>query len=197
MRRRWNQPAQLSTISSGACSLIETAMQRCELHGHGWQQQPPLPVTGVADGCLGKSARSAIRSIAAGHNLRFPESAAVAPARIVICTTPAQVRQALQSAVHDGVRPTVRSGGHCYENFYGKQSRRCPARSVTAEYRGLIQSTGEYCVPPGAVLGDIYQSLYKREGLTLPGGTCYSVGAGGHISGGGLWLALAAARPHL
>ena len=52
-----------------------------------------------------------------GHNLRFPESASVAPARIVICSTPAEARIALQKAVHDGVRPTIRSGGHCYENF--------------------------------------------------------------------------------
>jgi len=52
-----------------------------------------------------------------GHNLRFPENVSMGPARIIVCTTPADVHRALQTAVHDGIRPTVRSGGHCYENF--------------------------------------------------------------------------------
>jgi FAD/FMN-containing dehydrogenase len=120
-----------------------------------------------------------------GHNLRFPENAAVAPGRIAICTTPAQVRQALQSAVHDGVRPTVRSGGHCYENFSANNPGGVLLDLSLLNTVDFDPSTDEYCVAPGAVLGDIYQSFYKRYGLTLPGGSCYSVGAGGHISGGG------------
>jgi FAD/FMN-containing dehydrogenase len=30
-----------------------------------------------------------------------------------------------------------------------------------------------------------YVALYKESGKTIPGGSCYSVGAGGHICGGG------------
>jgi FAD/FMN-containing dehydrogenase len=120
-----------------------------------------------------------------GHNLRFPESAAIAPARIVICTTSAHVKQALQDAIHDGIRPTIRSGGHCYENFTVNNPGGVllDLSLLNAETRD--PGTGEHCVQPGVVLGDIYQALYKRSGVTLPGGNCYSVGAGGHISGGG------------
>lgn len=120
-----------------------------------------------------------------GHNLRFPESAAVAPARIVICATSAQVKQALQDAIHDGIRPTVRSGGHCYENFTANNPGGVLLDLSLLNAEGRDPATGEYCVRPGAALGDIYQALYKQSGVTLPGGTCYSVGAGGHISGGG------------
>src|SRR6201997_2326751 len=120
-----------------------------------------------------------------GHNLRFPESAAVAPARIVICTTSAQVKQVLQEAIHDGIRPTVRSGGHCYENFTVNNPGGVLIDLSLLNAEGRDPATGEYCVLPGAVLGDIYQAFYKRNGVTLPGGNCYSVGAGGHISGGG------------
>lgn len=125
------------------------------------------------------------QSLLRGHNLRFPENASVAPARILVCATPAEVRQALQNAVHDGVRPTVRSGGHCYENFTANNPAGVLIDLSLLNSVDFDASTGEYCVAPGAVLGDVYQSLYKRFGLTLPAGSCYSVGAGGHISGGG------------
>jgi FAD/FMN-containing dehydrogenase len=120
-----------------------------------------------------------------GHNLRFPEIASMSPARIVVCTTPADAHRALQTAVHDGVRPTVRSGGHCYENFAVNNPGGVLLDLSQLNTVDLDPRTGEYCVAPGSVLGDVYQSLYKRYGLTLPGGSCYSVGAGGHISGGG------------
>jgi FAD/FMN-containing dehydrogenase len=34
----------------------------------------------------------------------------------------------------------------------------------------------------------VYEDLYKRYGVTLPGGSCYSVGVGGHVAGGGYGL---------
>ena len=123
-----------------------------------------------------------------GHNLRFPENVSMGPARIIVCTTPADVHRALQTAVHDGIRPTVRSGGHCYENFSANNPGGVLLDLSQLNIVDLDPRTGEYCVAPGAVLGDVYQSLYKRYGLTLPAGSCYSVGAGGHISGGGYGL---------
>ncbi|MFP3663308.1 FAD-binding protein, partial [Burkholderia sp. SIMBA_043] len=35
---------------------------------------------------------------------------------------------------------------------------------------------------------DGYLDLYKTANRTLPGGSCYSVGSGGHIVGGGYGL---------
>ena len=42
-----------------------------------------------------------------------------------------------------------------------------------------------YRISPGQQLGEAYIDLYKRHGVTIPGGSCYNVGAGGHITGGG------------
>ena len=42
-----------------------------------------------------------------------------------------------------------------------------------------------YRISPGQQLGEAYIDLYKRQGVTIPGGSCYNVGAGGHITGGG------------
>src|SRR5260370_28267714 len=43
----------------------------------------------------------------------------------------------------------------------------------------------KYRIAAGASLGEVYTDLFKRYNVTLPGGTCGSVGAGGHITGGG------------
>jgi FAD/FMN-containing dehydrogenase len=51
------------------------------------------------------------------RNLRWDGNAAEAVAEIELCETSEQVAEALQRAVNAGMRPTVRSGGHCYEDF--------------------------------------------------------------------------------
>lgn len=45
-----------------------------------------------------------------------------------------------------------------------------------------------FAVEPGARLLNVYEKLFKGWGVTIPGGICYSVGAGGHIAGGGYGL---------
>jgi len=110
------------------------------------------------------------------------------PRYVELCRDPADVREAVQRAVDAGLRITVRGGGHCYEDF------------VSANHGGAIldlapmdgvhrdDRTGAYCVEGGATLWSVYTQLYKRFGVTLPAGSCYSVGAGGHITGAGYGL---------
>ena len=43
-----------------------------------------------------------------------------------------------------------------------------------------------FAIEPGATLGQIYRTLYYGWGVTIPGGVCPAVGAGGHIVGGGV-----------
>jgi FAD/FMN-containing dehydrogenase len=52
-----------------------------------------------------------------GHNLRFPSTDAEAAGRILICRDAEECAAALQHVVSAGLRPTVRSGGDCYEDF--------------------------------------------------------------------------------
>lgn len=51
-----------------------------------------------------------------GFNQRWPSDGADASA-IYVCRSVDDAQQALQHAVAAGLRPTIRSGGHCYEGF--------------------------------------------------------------------------------
>ncbi|MFB7665503.1 FAD-dependent oxidoreductase [Kitasatospora sp. NPDC056138] len=114
------------------------------------------------------------------------------PDRIVVAATTDDVVDALRRHLADPGRPqrriAVRSGGHCYENF------------VSAEDVGVIIDVSQlsgvhydremeaYCIEAGATNWHSTTHLYRPTGLALPGGSCYSVGLGGHISGGGYGL---------
>ncbi|AKZ24954.1 FAD-dependent oxidoreductase [Ralstonia pseudosolanacearum] len=122
-----------------------------------------------------------------GFNLRWPSSDAQAAGRIALCEKTDEVAPALQRIIDTGMRPTVRSGGHCYEDFVSNNPG-----GVIVDLSLLnapeVRADGAVRVPAGMQNWNGALELYKRHGVTLPGGSCYSVGAGGHISGGGYGL---------
>lgn len=107
------------------------------------------------------------------------------PRLIARCFTSEGVRLALEQALVQGWSPiTVRSGGHCFEDF------------VTGNHGGLLIdvsplqtiekiSTSLYRIGTGCTLGQIYSTLDARWGVVIPGGSCPSVGVAGHALGGG------------
>lgn len=122
-----------------------------------------------------------------GRNARFPHVDTDAVARIELCETPDDVAAALQRAVEAGLRPTVRSGGHCYEDFAVNNPG---GVLLDVSKLNTVSATpgGGYQVGPGSMLGEVYTGLFQLAGANLPLGSCYTVGAGGHISGGGYGL---------
>jgi FAD/FMN-containing dehydrogenase len=123
-----------------------------------------------------------------GHNARWPISEADSVQRIELCDNTSDIAETLQKIVDAGLRPTVRSGGHCYEDFVSVNPN---GALVDLSMLNSMNATGSgyrYRIDSGVQLGEAYANLYKRYGVTLPGGTCYSVAAGGHISGGGYGL---------
>jgi FAD/FMN-containing dehydrogenase len=123
-----------------------------------------------------------------GNNIRFPATDADAPDRIILCDNAAGIADALQRVVTAGIRPTVRSGGHCYEDFVANNPH---GAIIDVSMHNKVDATspnGPFRIASGAKLGEVYQALYKRYNVTLPAGTCHLVGAGGHISGGGYGL---------
>ncbi|MGW1378378.1 FAD-dependent oxidoreductase [Streptomyces sp. NPDC002446] len=85
-------------------------------------------------------------------------------------------------------RITVRSGGHCYENFVCGDDVGVILDLGQMDRAYLDQDMGAYCVEAGANNWHVATHLYAPFGVALPGGSCYSVAAGGHVSGGGYGL---------
>ncbi|MGC2781555.1 MAG: BBE domain-containing protein [Bradyrhizobium sp.] len=82
----------------------------------------------------------------------------------------------------------VRGGGHCYEDFvFSEQTLALIDVSLLDEI-GFDAQQGVYYAQSGGTNWDLYRRLYWQFGLTLPAGSCYSVGLGGHICGGGYGL---------
>ena len=119
------------------------------------------------------------RSRASG---RWPSPGQEAAA-IALCSTAEDVRVAVEQAVKAGKRPTIISGGHCYENFVldnpgGTIIDVKPMSGVTQD-----PTTKRWKIESGATVGDMYWGMYSKGGVTIPAASCTTVGVGGHISG--------------
>ncbi|MGH3711266.1 MAG: FAD-binding oxidoreductase [Pseudonocardiaceae bacterium] len=98
------------------------------------------------------------------------------------------VIEVVTNAVTNGQLISARSGGHCYENFVCNK-----VVKVIIDVSGLDQISYDdtrklYCVGAGATNWQICTHLFRLCDRVLPGGSCYSVGAGGHICSGGFGL---------
>src|SRR5580698_8846465 len=126
-------------------------------------------------------------SLKTGHNLRWPAEGDEA-SRIFICESTGDIAESLQKIIDTGMRPTIRSGGHCYEDFAVGNPGGAIIDLSLLSGASIPQGSDAYRIEPGTTLWSVYTQLYKRYGVTIPGGTCGTVGAGGHISGGGYGL---------
>ncbi len=126
-----------------------------------------------------------------GFNLRWPAPEQAAQ-RILVCNDAAEAQHALDHALTQQLRPTLRSGGHCYEGFVSNN----PGGVIIdiGNLTGIDTDVGAggrrygFRLASGNQNWDSYLGLYRNTGKTLPGGSCYSVGLGGHICGGGYGL---------
>ena len=85
---------------------------------------------------------------------------------------------------------SIKGGGHCYENYvYNEQIQAIIDLSLMDK---VFEEVDENHCLIGAEAGgtnwSLLKELYRRFGLAIPGGSCYSVGLGGHICGGGYGL---------
>ena len=119
------------------------------------------------------------------HNARYPTMSSESVADIALCQNAGDVAEALQRTVSAGKRPTIRSGGNCYADFYINNPNGTLIDVGLLNHTGNLPHDPRYRIGPGATVGKAYQDLYRLYNVTLPGASCSEVTAGGHITGGG------------
>jgi hypothetical protein len=108
---------------------------------------------------------------------------------VYVPTQPQQVAGCLADALLT-YGPTVKitSGRHSYENFVYNNTTRAVIDMSGVNQLGFDSVRNAYFIDAGCENWTIYRTLLNTHGKTLPAGSCYSVGAGGHITGGGYGL---------
>ncbi len=120
-----------------------------------------------------------------GNNLRWVG----APDKVYLPRDAAEVAACVRKPTGKGRRFTVRSGGHCNEDHVFNSAVRAVVDLGLPRQVEYDPVTGCIAAGPGESLWDVYYELHRRWGTTIPGGSCATVGAGGHIVGGGYgWL---------
>lgn len=108
------------------------------------------------------------------------------PLVIVFCRATQDVVNAVCWARENGVPIRARSGRHSYEGFSSVDGGIVIDLSEMQEV--VIDSAkGIALIQPGCRLLPLYERLWQN-GVTVPGGTCPTVGIGGLVQGGGFGL---------
>lgn len=113
-------------------------------------------------------------------NARFDH---VRPQAVVRCASPDDVAAALRFAKRRRIGVAPRGGGHC---FAGRSSTGGMLVDVSAMSQARVEG-GTVTMGGGTSLGEAYGSLLEH-GLTVPAGSCPSVGVAGLALGGGLGI---------
>ncbi|MET9338097.1 thiamine pyrophosphate-dependent enzyme [Nonomuraea sp. NPDC003804] len=121
------------------------------------------------------------QELTVGYNQRWVGS----PDYVRLVSSTDQVVRAVQEAVDRGKRLSVVSGGHCLAPFVFNSDV-----DVVIDLSGLNGVAFDprrqaFAVEGGARLANVYETLFKKWGVTVPGGMCPTVGIGGHTTGGG------------
>jgi hypothetical protein len=134
----------------------------------------------------GASAAPIILSDQQGFDRRWFASnlqAVYAPTKV------ADVEACVQDALtRYGKNVKVSSGRHCYENFVYNDQTGAVIDMSGLNQVGFDDDKQAYFIDAGCENWTVYRTLLNTHGKTLPAGSCYSVGAGGHITGGGYGL---------
>ncbi|KAK9115169.1 hypothetical protein Syun_021966 [Stephania yunnanensis] len=120
-------------------------------------------------------------------NLRFLSSTTPKPQLIVTPLDDSHVQASVICCRKHGLQLKVRSGGHDYEGL--SYTSDVPFIVVDLVNIGSVDvnvEEGSAWVQAGATLGEVYYKIAeKSRTYGFPGGTCHTVGVGGHFSGGG------------
>lgn len=115
------------------------------------------------------------------RRLYNPAYDGIRPAAVAYCATPADVSACLGFVRSAGVPVTARSGGHSYAGWSTGTGLVIDVSRMSA----VAYANGRATVGAGARLIDVYDGLARR-GVSIPAGSCPTVGVAGLTLGGGI-----------
>ncbi|MFF4566669.1 FAD-binding oxidoreductase [Streptomyces sp. NPDC001435] len=194
-------------ISGGAAALTAAATAGCS--GGKSSAGPSTDTANVADssatsissGTQAKTARAAAAANWAGlardldgplvrpgdaswttaHQLYNTRFDGLKPAAVAYVTHADDIRTTLAYAKAHGIQVAIRNGGHSYAGWSSGNGRLIVDVSKLNRIR---VSGGQAVVGAGSKLIDVYRAL-TAKGVTIPAGSCPTVGVSGLVLGGG------------
>lgn len=154
-----------TTMHEGTTGNLATAP------GAGHRPAGPISVT---------AADQQYADLVSGLNQRY----VAAPESIRFARSTQQVVEVVQEAVDRRKRISVRSSGHCYEDFVHNPDVQIVLDMSSMHDISYDPELNAIGIEAGATNLKTYQTLYPEWGVAVPAGFCYSVAMGGHVSGG-------------
>ena len=139
---------------------------------------PPLPTLPASDALLLRPGDAGFSQYQIAYNKRT----ALQPQLRAVCKTRKGVATLVKWSRDNNLPFALRGGGHSYEGLSQSSSVAIDMSKMNAvQFDSAAQTV---TVGSGAALGDIYKMVAPAN-YGFPGGSCPTVGVGGHVPGGG------------
>ena len=146
-----------------------------------WAAPAPSDWNALGRGLDGRLVRPGDAVYDTARRLFNPAFDTVRPAGVAYCAHPSDVVECVNFARRTNVPLAVRSGGHSY----GGWSTGTGLVLDVSRMNKVTRTTGRATVGAGAKLVDVYDRL-AASGVSIPAGTCPTVGVSGLTLGGGI-----------
>lgn len=160
--------------TAGSAKASASASPRASASAADW--------SALGRGLAGQLVRPGDSDYATARLLFDPRFDGLRPAGIAFCANPADVAECLAFVRRFAVAVTPRSGGHSYAGYSSGQGL---VIDVTRINTVTQVGSGIARIGAGTRLVDLYAGL-DAHGVTVPGGSCPTVGVAGLTLGGGI-----------
>ncbi|MGW0712431.1 FAD-binding oxidoreductase [Streptomyces sp. NPDC002643] len=164
-------PATDTSLRSGTTTTSTTATKK----------PTPASWSALARDLDGPLIRPGDKSWPTAHQLYNTRYDTLKPTAVAYVAHANDIRTTLAYAKAHGVRVSIRNGGHSYAGWSSGNDRLIIDVAKLSKIRA---SANEAVVGAGAKLIDVYRAL-AAKGVTIPAGSCPSVGVSGLTLGGG------------
>ena len=164
-------------IGGGAAAIAAVATAACK----GGSADADTTGSSSSSGTSIRSAAAAPANWTTAHQLYNTRFDGLKPAAVAYVAHADDIRTTLAYAHAHGIKVAIRNGGHSYAGWSSGNGKLILDVSKLKQIR---VSGGQAVVGAGSKLIDVYRAL-TAKGVTIPAGSCPTVGVSGLVLGGG------------